>query len=214
VKIGELAKKAGTNPSTVRYYEDAGLMPLPERTDSGYREYDESDLSRITLILQARNLGFNIQETRVIVSATESDDPCPEVAEIVERRISQIDNRIADMQGQKRELTSRIAAWKSGRLSNPECICAILEQRQETNMSTKHNIEIFTAGCKNCDESVRIVKEAVGACGCSVTVLPADGEEAKKRGVNCAPCVWRDGERVFCGTPTLEEAIATLRVIA
>lgn len=211
MKIGELAKKAGTSPSTVRYYEDAGLMPPAERTESGYREYDECDLERITLILQARNLGFNIQETKVLLAATDSDDPCPEVAEIVERRITEIDGEIAQLQGQKRELAQRIAAWKAGSLSNADCVCAIL-QAKEKNMSTKHNIEIFTAGCKNCDDAVRIVKEAVGTCGCNVTVLPADGEEAKKRGVNCAPCIWRDGERVFCGTPTLEEAIAKLRV--
>ena len=56
--------------------------------------------------------------------------------------------------------------------------------------------------------------KAVATCGCNVKVLPADGEEAKRRGVDCAPCVWKDGERVFCGTPTMEEAIAKLRVSA
>lgn len=77
---------------------------------------------------------------------------------------------------------------------------------------TTPNIEIFTAGCKNCDEAVRIVKEAVQPCGCNVKVLPADGEEAKRRGVTLAPCIWRDGEQVICGVPTMDEAVAQLRI--
>lgn len=214
MQIGELAKKAGTKPSTVRYYEDAGLLPSPDRTDSGYRDYSDDDLRRIRLVLQARELGFSIQETRVIVSATETDDPCPEVAEIVARRLANIDRDIALLQEDKRQLDQRLDAWRAGALSNADCICAILETSQETTMSNKPTIEVFTAGCKNCDEAVRIVKEAVATCGCNVKVLPADGDEAKKRGVNLAPCIWKDGERVFCGVPTLEEAIAKLRVSA
>ena len=211
VQIGELAKIAGTKPSTVRYYEDAGLLPTANRTVSGYREYDDDDLRRIRLVLQARELGFSIQETKVIVSATETDDPCPEVAEIVARRLASIDRDIARLQEDKRQLSQRLDAWRAGALSNADCICAILETRQETKMNT-HTIEVFTAGCKNCEEAVRIVREAVATCGCNIKVLPADGEEAKKRGVNLAPCIWKDGERVFCGVPTLEEAISKLRI--
>lgn len=215
MQIGELAKKAGTKPSTVRYYEDAGLLPPADRTESGYRDYSDDDLRRIRLVLQAREMGFSIQETRVIVGATGSDDPCPEVAEIVARRLANIDRDIARLQEDRRRLDQRLHAWRAGNLSNADCICAILEspkRTQETTMSNKPTIEVFTAGCKNCDEAVRVVKEAVGPCGCNVVVLPADGEEAKRRNINLAPCIWKDGERVFCGVPTLEEAIAKLRV--
>lgn len=212
MQIGELAKKAGTKPSTVRYYEDAGLLPPAGRTESGYRDYSDDDLRRIRLVLQARDLGFSIQETRVIVSATETDDPCPEVAEIVVRRLANIDRDIARLQEDRRRLDQRLDAWRAGNLSNTDCICAILETRQETTMSNKPTIEVFTAGCRLCDEAVRIVKEAVGPCGCNVVVLPADGEEAKRRNINLAPCIWKDGKSVFIGVPTLEEAIAKLRV--
>ncbi|MCH8275517.1 MAG: thioredoxin family protein [Armatimonadetes bacterium] len=79
---------------------------------------------------------------------------------------------------------------------------------------SKHTIEIFTAGCDLCKEAVRIVREAVAPCGCEVVERPADGPEAKARGVTCAPCIWCDGKQVICGLPTLEEAIEKLRVTA
>ena len=78
----------------------------------------------------------------------------------------------------------------------------------------KPTIEVFIAGCKLCDEAIRTVKEAVATCGCNVVVLPADGDEAKERNVHVAPSVWKDGKCVHIGVPTLEEAVAKLRVSA
>ena len=57
VKIGELANHVGVNIQTVRYYERRGLLPEPERTESGYREYDEHDIHRMEFILRAKDLG-------------------------------------------------------------------------------------------------------------------------------------------------------------
>ncbi|MBW3631274.1 MAG: MerR family DNA-binding transcriptional regulator [Gemmatimonadetes bacterium] len=56
--IGELAAEAGVNVQTVRYYERRGLLPQPERTASGYRQYDVEALERLRFIRQAQDLGF------------------------------------------------------------------------------------------------------------------------------------------------------------
>lgn len=217
MKIGEVAKAAGVSVSTLRFYERQGLMLKPETRDSGYREYSQVDLTRLRLIVAAKRQRFPLRLIRVLLGAIEGKpEPCHEVAKIVESRLMQIGEEIAELSLLHRRLQSQLAAWREGRLPRSECLCAILEtaalpSSKEKTMS-KSTIEIFTAGCANCDEAVRIVNEAVSTCGCEVKVLTADGPEAKERGVNLAPCIWKDGERVFCGVPSLEEAIAKLRI--
>ena len=73
-------------------------------------------------------------------------------------------------------------------------------------------IEVFTANCELCEEAVRIVKEAVAPCGCSVHVRKADSPEGKKYSVKAAPTVVKDGVIIFCGLPPLDEAINRLRI--
>jgi MerR family copper efflux transcriptional regulator len=48
--IGALAKAAGLSTPTIRYYEEIGLLPPANRTASGQRNYDDSDISRVTSI--------------------------------------------------------------------------------------------------------------------------------------------------------------------
>lgn len=67
MKIGELANRVGVNIQTVRYYERRGLLPEPERTESGYREYDEHDIHRMEFILRAKDLGFTLTEIRELM---------------------------------------------------------------------------------------------------------------------------------------------------
>ncbi|MEJ2204776.1 MAG: MerR family transcriptional regulator [Gemmatimonadota bacterium] len=62
MKIGELAERAGVSVQTVRYYERRGLLPEPERTRSGYREYEMSDVRRLGFVRRAKELGFTLSE--------------------------------------------------------------------------------------------------------------------------------------------------------
>ncbi len=59
--IGEVARRAGVNPSAVRYYEGLGLLPAPRRVN-GRRRYDPMVVQRLTLILFARRVGFSLAE--------------------------------------------------------------------------------------------------------------------------------------------------------
>ncbi len=60
--IGKLAADAGVGVETVRFYQRRGLLPLPERTGPGYREYAEDDRQRLVFIRRARDLGFTLAE--------------------------------------------------------------------------------------------------------------------------------------------------------
>jgi len=67
VRIGELAEKAGVSVQAVRYYERRGLLPTPDRTMSGYREYDRSAVLRLSFISRAKALGFTLSEVHELL---------------------------------------------------------------------------------------------------------------------------------------------------
>ena len=62
MKIAELARRAGVAPSAVRWYEQAGVLPAPTRHSNGYREYDDTDLARVRLVISLRRLGLGPED--------------------------------------------------------------------------------------------------------------------------------------------------------
>ena len=58
MRISELARRAGVAPSAIRWYEQAGVLPAAPRRDNGYREYSDTDLARLRLVVALRRLGL------------------------------------------------------------------------------------------------------------------------------------------------------------
>ncbi len=71
MKIGELARKAGCQVVTIRYYEKEGLLGSPERTGSNYRIYSDEDLDRLRFIRHCRLHGMTLAEIRVLLAVRE-----------------------------------------------------------------------------------------------------------------------------------------------
>ena len=65
LRISEVARQMRLRPSAIRYYEQLGILPKPERI-SGKRRYDRTDLYRLAVIQQAREAGFALQEIRAL----------------------------------------------------------------------------------------------------------------------------------------------------
>ncbi len=65
--IGELAKQLQLNPKTIRYYEEVGLLPEPQRSESGYRLYSRDEMERLQLVKRAKLLGLSLAEIKEIV---------------------------------------------------------------------------------------------------------------------------------------------------
>jgi len=89
MNISTLARRAGISPSGVRWYEASGILPPPARRDNGYREYGETDLSRLTLILALRRLGLTASDAgRLVERSFERDaiDPALTVTLAQQRR--------------------------------------------------------------------------------------------------------------------------------
>jgi DNA-binding transcriptional MerR regulator len=95
VAIGLASKHSGVKVPTIRYYEQIGLLPKPVRTKSNRRRYDPADLRRLIFIRHARDMGFEIDSIRALLSIQDNpDQSCQAVDEIARARRIDVERRI------------------------------------------------------------------------------------------------------------------------
>lgn len=73
MNIGEASRASGVSQRMIRHYETIGLIPAPQRRDSGYRDYSSADLHRLRFIANARDLGFPIGEIASLLDLWAND---------------------------------------------------------------------------------------------------------------------------------------------
>lgn len=131
MKIGELAGRVGVNPKTIRFYEDKGLLPAPARRSSGYRDYGEEDVTRLSFIRTAQRLGFNLSEIAEILAFKERGErPCGYVLQVLDAQVADIDRRLGELVALRAELMELKA--KADRLPAEEgCYCRIVEHADQ-----------------------------------------------------------------------------------
>jgi DNA-binding transcriptional MerR regulator len=98
VPIGELAQRTGVAASALRYYERLGLLASAERA-GGKRQYTASSAERVAMIRQFQDAGFTLTEIGRLLAATSWDRRA--FGELAERKIAELDARIADAQHAK-----------------------------------------------------------------------------------------------------------------
>jgi DNA-binding transcriptional MerR regulator len=114
MRIGEVAERAGVRTSRLRYYEDIGLLPQPERV-SGQRRYDESVLRRLVVIDVAQRAGISLDEIRDLVAA---GAPLSErLPQIAARKLPEIEALI--------ERAERVRAWMVAAVA---CDCQTIDE--------------------------------------------------------------------------------------
>jgi MerR family mercuric resistance operon transcriptional regulator len=124
--IGELARRAGVNVQTVRYYERRGLLDEPERRDSGYRVYHTSVLQRLRFIRRAQELGFTLGEIGELLQLRlEHTTTAGAVKQRAERKIAEIDGKLRDLTRIRNALTHLAGRCHGGR--GPTGDCPLLE---------------------------------------------------------------------------------------
>lgn len=131
--IGRIARASGTAVETIRYYEREGLMETPARSRSGYRHYPSGAIARLRFIHQAKELGFSLREIKELLSLRlNANRSCNEVKARAERKIEDVDRRIAQLKRMKNALVKLTAAC-AGRGSTSEC--PILEALESEELS-------------------------------------------------------------------------------
>ena len=101
VRISELAESAGVPASTVRYYERVGLMALPARTSSGYRDYGEDAAVQLLFITRARRMGLSCEQITSLIpiwAGTNCGAAQDRVGRLIEEKQAEIAERVAELE--------------------------------------------------------------------------------------------------------------------
>ncbi len=112
--IGALAREAGVNVETIRYYQRRGLVPEPARPLGGIRSYAPEHVQRIRFIKQAQQLGFSLEEVGDLLSL-EDGLHCREVEEIAGQKLTMVRERIAQLRTIESALATLIGKCRSNK---------------------------------------------------------------------------------------------------
>ena len=111
MKIGELSARTGVPVETIRYYEQKGLLPPPERQSNNYRHYAQRHETRLVFIRQCRGLDMTLEEIEVLLRAVDQPQAsCDVVNQLLDEHIDHVVQRLRQLQTlevQLRELRSR-----------------------------------------------------------------------------------------------------------
>ena len=124
MSIGALSKASGVKVPTIRFYEQISLLPLPPRTQSNRRTYGNQDVQRLSFIRHARELGFELDDIRTLLSmAAEPQASCHQADSIARHHLAGIDLRIARLNALREELQRMVDACGGGQV----CDCRVIE---------------------------------------------------------------------------------------
>ena len=120
MNIGQVAKACGLPVKTVRYYDEIGLVTPRHRSDSGYRQYGTTELSKLVFARRARAFGFSIDETRELLSLYEDQDrSSADVKRIAQAQLDEITRRMAELDALRAELEHLVHACHGD--ERPDC---------------------------------------------------------------------------------------------
>jgi DNA-binding transcriptional MerR regulator len=115
MKIGQVADLAAVSVDTVRFYERRGLLPVPDRTASGYRSYTSATVERIRLARRLQQLGFTLDEVIDALHATDRGGvTCQSERWRLEAVLDRIDNKITELRAARRQVQDVMSACDNG----------------------------------------------------------------------------------------------------
>lgn len=122
--IGQLGEAAGVKVPTIRYYEQIGLLPEPDRSAGNQRLYGQSALDRLAFIRHARELGFPLDAIRDLLSLSDRPDQSCAAADVIARaQLAEVESRLARLTALKGELERMVVQCAGGRIAD----CRVIE---------------------------------------------------------------------------------------
>ncbi len=136
--IGKLSRQTGVNIETIRYYEKAGLMPNPPRSEGGHRLYRHDHLRRLTFIRRCRELGFAMSEVQELLGLVDAHGyTCGEVQALTLEHAKNVRGKRTDLR--RMEKTLRAIASECSGSNVPDCpiIDALFDPEESAVLRTE-----------------------------------------------------------------------------
>lgn len=127
--IGDVAKRFGINPRTIRYYETIGILPKAQRTESRYRVYNIEAIERLGFILKAKSIGLKLNEIKdILLLHDKGEVPCECTKNLIRNKISEIEDKITNLRELKKRLIKllKLKKYKAATKS----VCPIIESEK------------------------------------------------------------------------------------
>lgn len=129
MNIGEAAKASGVSAKMIRHYESVGLFPEANRTDSGYRQYGDKEISTLRFIRRSRDLGFSIEQIRELLGLWQNRRrPSRQVKALAQAHIEELDAKLKELQAMKATLEHLVHCCQGD--DRPDC--PIIETLEST----------------------------------------------------------------------------------
>jgi DNA-binding transcriptional MerR regulator len=165
MRIGALARQAGTTTKAVRFYESAGLLPAPPRLTNGYRSYTTADLERLRLLVGLRSMDLPLEragELAVLCAAGHCERVSIELRDLIARQRAEINRRA----GQLAHLDDRLETLER-HLTAGDSPQSVIPHGRSAEMTT------CNCSCGQCC--------GCGACGCGCACSSHRLAEAMER---------------------------------
>ena len=121
MRSGEVARDAGVNVETLRYYERRGILQTPERRASGYREYTEEAVGVVRFVKRAQELGFSLDEVETLLTlAAGGPESCDSARALATRKLGELDAKMRSIRAMQESLRRLVATCEMPR-SERDC---------------------------------------------------------------------------------------------
>ena len=120
MRIGEVARETGVPTKTIRYYEDIGVLPEPDRADNGYRDYGHETVDRLRFVRDAQATGLTLMEISSILDLRgHGEATCHHVIDLLERHLTELDRHIETLHKTRDHLA--VLTKRAGTLDPTQC---------------------------------------------------------------------------------------------
>lgn len=130
MKVRELALKSGVPDHVVRYYTRIGLLEPSRSPHNRYKQYKESDVSRLRFVRQAKSLGYTLGEiTKIFHEASRRNSPCPMVRQIIASRIEANRSKLNELAALQKRMERALSKWSKlpDGIPDGESVCYLIE---------------------------------------------------------------------------------------
>lgn len=132
MQMKTFAQQTNLPPKTIRYYEEIGLLPSPQRLDNGYRDYNDTDISRARFVAGARRLDLSLDDIQEILDLRDRREaPCRVVLDLLDEKADEISRRIAELQRMEVELRELHRLGKTFPIDDVDgknCVCHLVSE--------------------------------------------------------------------------------------